>query len=65
MEKDKQVKCLRCKYYYNTWNPQKPRGCRVFGFEASTIPSYVVRKETGKNCEAYKEKVASNKASKY
>lgn len=65
MATDKPVKCLKCKYYYNTWNPQKPRGCRVFGFESASIPSYAVKRETGKECEAYKERESKQKSSNY
>jgi hypothetical protein len=56
MEKDKKVNCIKCKFYYATWNSQQPRGCRIFRFESSTMPCYIVKKETGKPCEAYRKK---------
>ena len=48
--------CRDCKHYFVTWHPETPRGCRAYGFETAQIPSAVVRKETGKPCQAWELK---------
>ncbi|QEN09273.1 uracil-DNA glycosylase [Oceanispirochaeta crateris] len=47
--------CLRCEYFYVTWDPSFPRGCRVFGIKSRQIPSIEVKKATGKQCPSFKE----------
>lgn len=48
-----QARCLRCRHYYTTFDPNAPRGCRKFGLKASQMPSYLVRQETGEECLGY------------
>jgi len=50
------VNCIKCEYYYVTWDPARPRGCKFFGFKSYVMPSLVVFKSSGKDCEAYKVK---------
>ncbi len=45
--------CLNCRHYYATYNPNTPRGCRVYGFETASFPSFVVKRESGEDCKAY------------
>ena len=47
------VNCKRCIYYYVTWAPRSPHGCKMFGFKSLAIPSIEVRKNSGKVCEAF------------
>ena len=50
------INCKRCKYYYVTWDPRAPHGCKMFGFKSLAIPSIEVRKSSGKSCEAFIQK---------
>lgn len=47
------INCKRCIYYYVTWEPRQPHGCKMFGFKSFAIPSLEVRKSSGKPCEAF------------
>ena len=47
------AKCLKCKHYYSTWDPQMPRGCKLFGIKTKYIPSILVQKETGAECSGF------------
>lgn len=47
------INCLKCKHYHNTWDPQVPRGCKIFNFKSKQFPSDLVRKETGEECHYY------------
>ncbi len=48
--------CMKCKYYYVTWEPKRPRGCKFFGFKSYYMPSRVVFKSSGEDCEAFEMK---------
>ena len=50
------AKCLQCIHYQNTWDPQNPRGCKLYGFSSKFIPSTVVKRETGTECLGFKLK---------
>lgn len=45
--------CLKCKHYFTTYDPQRPRGCRKFGFQSAKMPSMLVKAETGRDCMAF------------
>ncbi len=47
------INCKRCIYYYVTWEPRQPHGCKKFGFKSFATPSIEVRKNSGKSCEAF------------
>lgn len=48
--------CMKCIYYYVTWDPARPRGCKYFGFKSIAIPAMVVYRSSGQDCEAYQKK---------
>jgi len=52
--------CIKCMYYYVTWKPQQPHGCKYFGFISKTIPSMVVFKNSNEHCQAFVEKIISS-----
>lgn len=56
MESTKKVNCRKCIYYYVTWEPQHPNGCKYFGFKTAMMPAMLVRKNSGKDCEAFRSK---------
>jgi hypothetical protein len=45
------IDCHKCTYYYVTWNPDFPHGCRAMGFESRRYPVNEVRSiMNGKDC---------------
>ncbi|HIP20678.1 MAG TPA: uracil-DNA glycosylase [Sulfurimonas sp.] len=56
----KRINCRRCKYYFVTWEPHKPHGCRSYGFKSQIIPSMVVFQSSGVACHMFVEKKKSN-----
>jgi len=62
---NKKVSCLKCEHFQATYEPEHPRSCKVYGFRTASFPSFVVKRETGKECQAFKEKAHfSNKNKK-
>ncbi|MBF4693224.1 uracil-DNA glycosylase [Fusibacter ferrireducens] len=53
------IDCRKCKYYYVTWDPNNPHGCRQFGFKSKQIPSVVVFKSSGNPCIGFELKIKS------
>jgi len=53
----KRINCRRCEYYFVTWEPQNPHGCKAYGFKGKQIPSVTVFQSSGVDCNYFKEKV--------
>jgi len=54
---DMPVDCHKCQYYFVTWNPSFPHGCRAMGFKSRRYPTDEVRSiMTGKDCALYSKK---------
>jgi hypothetical protein len=47
------VACQGCRHLYSTWRPERPRGCRAYGFESATWPSAVVEQSSGQGCTLF------------
>jgi len=54
---ENRVNCLKCQYYYITWDPARPKGCRFFGFKGLLMPSHTVKATSGQECKAFTLKV--------
>jgi len=52
--------CFKCTFFYVTWDPHHPNGCRAMGFKTKRLPSVVVFQSSGKPCRLYKEKTLKN-----
>ncbi len=50
------VNCIKCKYFYVTWDKNFPKGCRFFGFKSATMPSNTVKEATGSSCTNFEQK---------
>ena len=50
------INCLQCVHYFNTWDKLSPRGCRKYDFKSTTMPSQLVRNESGMNCQSFEKK---------
>ncbi|OAH54389.1 MULTISPECIES: hypothetical protein [Bacillaceae] len=53
--------CLKCQYFYVTWDPAAPRGCRAYGFKTKQLPSIVVRHSSGHPCYKFAVKAGEKK----
>ncbi len=58
----KRVNCLKCRHYFITWDQNKSRGCRAFGFKSQELPSLVVFRTSGQKCMKYSLKVTEKKS---
>lgn len=52
----KRLNCKLCKFYYVTWNSQTPHGCKAYGFKSGHIPSIIVFRDSGVECQFYEER---------
>ncbi|MDC0110491.1 hypothetical protein OAI76_01680 [Alphaproteobacteria bacterium] len=52
------VRCYGCLYFYITYKPKRPYGCKKFGFISKIIPSSEVFNTTGTEC-AYRSDKSS------
>ena len=48
------VRCHGCAYFFITHEPQRPYGCKKFGFKAKKLPATIVIETTGTQC-AYRK----------
>ena len=56
----KEVKsCIGCVYFYTTWDPKAPKGCKYFGFKSLKMPCQVVKESSGVACAFYQEKITN------
>lgn len=52
----KRINCRRCIYYFVTWEPNQPHGCKAYGFKSKLIPSQVVFNSSGIECAHFQSK---------
>ena len=57
---NKRIICQKCKFYFVTWQQNKPHGCNAYGFKSKQIPSLVVMQSSGMTCSFYQQKQSSN-----
>ena len=50
------IVCQKCKYYFVTWQPASPHGCKAYGFKSKQLPSIVVKQSSGMQCSFYQQK---------
>lgn len=50
------IDCMKCSYFYVTWDPKFPKGCKAFGFKTQTMPSLTVLSSSGSPCLKYEPK---------
>lgn len=53
---EQKINCLKCKYYFITWDPSRPYGCKLFGFKSIQIPSVAVHQSSGAPCQGFEHK---------
>ncbi|MBN2782256.1 MAG: uracil-DNA glycosylase [Campylobacterales bacterium] len=57
---NKKINCRRCVYFFVTWQPNNPYGCKAYGFKSKMIPSMVVFQSSGRDCEMFRAKNISS-----
>lgn len=50
------INCKKCKYYYITWDPKFPYGCKAFGMKTKQLPSTEVYASSGTECVKFQKK---------
>ena len=50
--------CRNCRYFYITWDPKKPYGCRAMQFKSSVLPTIEVLEADGAICISFRKKRA-------
>ena len=48
--------CIQCKYFYVTWDPKIPNGCKRFGIQCRDLPSKVVAQAGMGECAGFEAK---------
>ena len=56
MKMNKRVDCNKCQYYYITWDPRFPKGCKAFGFKTNQLPSITVYRSSNQPCMRFTPK---------
>ena len=46
--------CVRCAFFYVTWDRTFPYGCRRFGFKTRSVPSQEVLRSSGAPCAFFR-----------
>lgn len=49
----KRVNCFKCRHFYITWEKYFQRGCGAHGIKTMDIPSTVVRRISGIECQSF------------
>ncbi|NQD64741.1 uracil-DNA glycosylase [Bacillus haikouensis] len=50
MKNEKRINCFECRYFYTTWEPAHPRGCKGYSFKTKSMPSMIVFQSSGSPC---------------
>lgn len=59
----KRVNCFKCRHFYITWEKYFQRGCRAHAIKTMDIPSVVVRRISGLECQSFEPREKKGRAS--
>lgn len=45
--------CRNCRYFYITWDPGHPYGCKAMGFKSRNLPYMITRQVSGQECLSF------------
>jgi hypothetical protein len=48
--------CFACTYFYITYEPSHPYGCRRMSFKSKELPCVATYTSSGMECQCYEEK---------
>jgi len=55
-DREEEINCITCGFYYVTWDKDFPSGCRAMGFKSKQTPSLVVYQSSGMPCQRFENK---------
>jgi len=55
-EKEGRINCFHCRYFFITYDPSFPYGCRAAGFRSRVLPAEEVFISSGMHCLLYIKK---------
>ncbi|MDA0909828.1 MAG: hypothetical protein O2938_10030 [Proteobacteria bacterium] len=55
----KPLNCFDCRHHFITHDPNRPYGCRKFGFKGRMLPSRSVIEAAGTECAYHETKLVS------
>lgn len=55
-EKLERVECFKCRYFFITWDPNFPKGCKAYQFKTKQLPAIEVKKASGQTCLRFEKK---------
>lgn len=55
-KKQIRLSCKGCRHFFVTYDPNKPWGCRQFGFKGRNLPAEIVYQSTGMQCAYYQRR---------
>jgi len=50
------IVCQKCSYFFVTWEPSRPYGCKAYNFKSKILPSIIVKQNSGLPCAFYNPK---------
>ena len=53
---NQRIPCMRCTHYQVTFEPNAPRGCKLYQFKSTLMPYVLVKSTTGSDCTSFQEK---------
>lgn len=56
MGTQRQINCLACRYFYITYEPRNPYGCKALAFKSKDMPCRVVYVSSGMQCQSFAQK---------
>lgn len=56
MSDTQRINCMNCRFYFVTWDPNFPRGCKAYEFKTRSMPSAAVLSSSGQPCMKFQPK---------
>ncbi len=50
-------RCINCRYYQVTWDPNQPYGCRKLNFKSRIEPAQYILQVSGEPCLSFEQKI--------
>lgn len=54
---NEKIDCMKCQYFYITWDQKFPRGCKLLNFKSKQMPSIEVLQSSGSACLKFGPKI--------